>query len=360
MDAGTHQPVSTRDLLTSHPRNLERIKEQPNGYLNQEKPTTEPRKFRERLRKLFALMGSPNAGESANARTKLEDLLKRNNKTWNDLPELLQPEKATQDPKEDEDDQGDNPYTPGDPNKPPPNVLDVIFFTLKKYLYLSDHELVAITLWILHSYTFDKFMTSPRLALLSPVRGCGKTTAIHTLVLLAHHPEKYDDMSAALLCRVVASARVPPTLLLDEGDNALGLARPGPMLSFCNSGHLRSGAFGRVINGRHQRFSTYAPLAVAAIGTLPLQLLQRAIVVKMQRAPRSAQLRTLNLSDPELMTEFGHIRRYLSQWIEQCVLDQNPASPPSSTTAEPTTGERCSALRTLAIEDKKRGSRPSS
>jgi hypothetical protein len=41
------------------------------------------------LRKLHALVGSDNPGERESAWTKLNDLLRRHGKTWNDLPELL-------------------------------------------------------------------------------------------------------------------------------------------------------------------------------------------------------------------------------------------------------------------------------
>lgn len=33
-------------------------------------------------------------------------------------------------------------------------------------------------LWILHGYVFDRFPITPRLALLSPIRACGKTTLL--------------------------------------------------------------------------------------------------------------------------------------------------------------------------------------
>jgi hypothetical protein len=46
--------------------------------------------MRDRLAKLFAMLGSDNAGERENARTLIDEILRKNRKSWNDLTELLQ------------------------------------------------------------------------------------------------------------------------------------------------------------------------------------------------------------------------------------------------------------------------------
>jgi hypothetical protein len=76
---------------------------------------------------------------------------------------------------------------------------------------------LAIALWVLHAYVFDRFNITPRLALLSPVFGCGKTTLLILLELLVSNPARYDNVSAALVYRLLRSAQ-SRTLLLDEGD----------------------------------------------------------------------------------------------------------------------------------------------
>ena len=50
---------------------------------------TDKASLRERLRKLFALMGSDNEHESNAARSKIRELLKKHNLTWNDGMEIL-------------------------------------------------------------------------------------------------------------------------------------------------------------------------------------------------------------------------------------------------------------------------------
>ena len=54
-----------------------------------------------------------------------------------------------------------------------------------------------------------------------------------------------------------------------------------------NSGHHCDGTISRCLDGEERSFSTFAPLALAAIGTLPLPILHRSVVFRMERAPNA-------------------------------------------------------------------------
>jgi hypothetical protein len=283
------------------------------------------KRFREKLGKLFALLGSSNAHESETARRKIDQLLASNRKTWNDLTELLQTGKddgSWNDP--DNSNDAAAPPAGGGAAGPSVNPFDLIYYTLEKYLHVKPHELVAITLWIMHTFVFDRFMITPRLALLSPVRGCGKSTAIDILELLTLKPEKFDHTSPANLYHIIDEKR--PTLLLDEVDN-MDLTTPGPLRSILNSGHKAGGSVGRVARGGSRRFSTFAPVAFGAIGTLPLPLMHRSIIVNMERAPRSANLERFDCRNAEQIAVFDAIYRVLFRWTQQCQLDPDPPMP---------------------------------
>jgi hypothetical protein len=77
----------------------------------------------------------------------------------------------------------------------------------------------------------------------------------------------------------------PLTLLIDEADSFLPEAEE--LREVLNSGYERSGQVIRVVEtqGQHQpiMFRTFAPLALAAIGTLPPTLEDRALPVRLQR-----------------------------------------------------------------------------
>ena len=83
---------------------------------------------------------------------------------------------------------------------------------------------VAVTLWIIHCHAVDAFESTPRLALLSPEKGSGKTRTLEVLALLVPGPMHAVNMTAAALYRVVADQQ--PTLLLDEADTYLGNVAP--------------------------------------------------------------------------------------------------------------------------------------
>ena len=76
-------------------------------------------------------------------------------------------------------------------------LLDEMADALRRYVVMSEHQRVAIALWIVHAYLLDRCMISPRLAVRSPVKGCGKTTLLDVLARLVprlgdrqRHPDR--------------------------------------------------------------------------------------------------------------------------------------------------------------------------
>jgi hypothetical protein len=215
------------------------------------------------LKKLFAMLGSEILGERENARAKLAELLAKNKKTWNDLTELLQ----TGDAQGWQDDDG---IATSGGQRPAP--LDRICRLLEKHLHLTLAQHIAMTLWIAHSFIYSKFSVSPRLALVSPVRGCGKTTALNLTQALAFNARKIDHTTAAVFFRLIDRER--PCILLDEVDNQ-DLPLNAALRSVLNSGHLCNGKVERYLDGEVATFSTFAPMALATIGILPLPFVAR-------------------------------------------------------------------------------------
>jgi hypothetical protein len=126
-----------------------------------------PPKVVRRIRQLHAMLGSSNANEAANAREKLNKLLAEHGLSWNDLSAIF----AATDPHP-----TDAYRTAPQAARPEVNVLDLVLRLVEKHIAVTPDEQMAIALWVLHSYVYDSFVITPRLALLSPVRGCGKTT----------------------------------------------------------------------------------------------------------------------------------------------------------------------------------------
>ena len=118
------------------------------------------------------MIGSSNAGETENARVKLNRLLAKHRLSWNDLPAILAAihntgTTATQ-----------SATQPPATTTSAVNVLDLVVRLVEIHIAVGGEESLVIALWILHTYVFDRFSITPRLTLLSPVRGCGKTLSL--------------------------------------------------------------------------------------------------------------------------------------------------------------------------------------
>jgi hypothetical protein len=275
-----------------------------------------------RVRSLFGQIGSSNANEATTAREKLMKLLADHALSWNDISACVAAA--------DEDDRVHaaqaRHHTPrhGPPSStvaPQYNVLQLVLDLVEMHVAISPEERMATALWILHSYVFGRFDVTPRLGLLSPVRGCGKTTLLILLDLLVSDPYRTDNVTPAAIYYLLE--RQAHTLLIDEGDN-LGLLNNSILRSVFNSGHGRGGGVSRYVAGRARKFPTFAPLAVAAIGLMPLPLLHRAIIINMQRAagPTLTRLDEENPAFPAARAEFR-------KWAATCTLAPDPAMPAS-------------------------------
>jgi putative DNA primase/helicase len=183
---------------------------------------------------------------------------------------------------------------------------------------------VAVTLWILHTHVYDRFQVTPRLAVVSPVRCCGKTVLVELIETLVRKPEKSDTITAAAIYHIIDDRH--RTVLLDEGDNiGLTLAPNGIYRAVLNSGHRRGGCRTILYRGQPRSFSTHAPLLVAGIGRFPLPLMHRAVVIEMQRYDGSGQLKRFTGRDPVIDYIFGRLRSWASE-LKQ--LDAEPQLPP--------------------------------
>jgi Protein of unknown function (DUF3631) len=117
--------------------------------------------------------------------------------------------------------------------------------------------------------------------------------------------------------------RCPRAVLLVDEAEGLDLAHDNVLRSVFNSGHRRGGSINRFVGGRPQRYRTFAPLAIAAIGLLPLPLLHRSVVISMQRS--SAQLKRLD----EASVVFHLARRGIQKWSASVQLTRDPEMPPA-------------------------------
>ncbi|MBB5693525.1 DUF3631 domain-containing protein [Muricoccus pecuniae] len=166
-------------------------------------------------------------------------------------------------------------------------VLDGMARVLMRQVVFDQREADAAALWCAGTFGFEDAPLYPRLAITSPTKRCGKSTLLETVAALSSVPLRVDSASPSSLFRVIESKH--PTLLCDEVD--AWLRQDEAMRGLLNSGFARNGSVMRsspTPDGRgwvETEFSTFAPMALAGIGGLPDTVLDRSIIVRLQRAP---------------------------------------------------------------------------
>jgi hypothetical protein len=98
-------------------------------------------------------------------------------------------------------------------------LLSEVTSAIRRYVVMPDGVAVIVALWVMHTYCFDCFMHSPRLAITSPEKGCGKTTLLDVAACLVERPLSTSNATPSAIFRIVEMAR--PTLLIDEADTFL-------------------------------------------------------------------------------------------------------------------------------------------
>jgi uncharacterized protein DUF3631 len=211
---------------------------------------------------------------------------------------------------------------------PPPNDDDiagaellnaVAAFVGRFVAFPSNAALTAVTLWVAHTHLIDCFENTPRLALLSPEPGSGKTRSLEVLELLCPDPMHVLNASPAAIFRTIQRQR--PTLLLDEVDTVF--TRKGKddehadLRGLLNSGYRAGATIPRCVGPRHdvELFPTFCAVALAGLGDLPDTLMTRSVVIRMRRRAPGETVepfrRRLHRYDGE------DLRDRLTDWTEQ-------------------------------------------
>ena len=115
-------------------------------------------------------------------------------------------------------------------------LLSEMTASVLRYVVMEMGSAEIVASWVLHAHALDAFRISPRLAITSAEKRCGKTTAIDVVQSLAPRPLSTSNTSAAAIFRTIEAAQ--PTLLIDEADTFL--TNSEEIRGVLNSGHRRS------------------------------------------------------------------------------------------------------------------------
>jgi Protein of unknown function (DUF3631) len=145
----------------------------------------------------------------------------------------------------------------------------------------------AVTLWTAATHAQPAWEHAPRLAVVSPLKRCGKSRLLDVVAETCHAPLITVNATIAAVVRSIGAD--PPTLLVDEADTLWGTRKQADanedLRGLLNAGHQRNRPMLRwdVTSRTAEQLDTFAMALLAAIGELPDTIMDRAVVVRMRR-----------------------------------------------------------------------------
>ena len=209
-------------------------------------------------------------------------------------------------------------------------LLDEVAVLLRRFMRFSNEaQVVAVALWVAHTFAYDRFQQSPILAVTSAVMRSGKSRLLDVLELVVHQPWRVVMPSEAVVYRYIAQRH--PTVLLDEVDAifARKATEYEGLRALLNAGNRRGTVVPRVggqgANLKVEEFDVFAPKVLAGIGTLPATVADRAIPIRLERRARRETVERFRRDDVELETE--PLRERLARFMKSAALSARPPVP---------------------------------
>src|SRR6266545_6108218 len=210
------------------------------------------------------------------------------------------------------------------------SLLAELHAALTRYVILPSAEAAdAVTLWIAASHAQPAWEHAPRLAVVSPLKRCGKSRLLDVVAETCWAPLITVNATIAAVVRSIGGD--PPTLLVDEADTLWGSKKQADnnedLRGLLNAGHQRNRPMLRwdVTSRTAERLDTFAMAMLAAIGELPDTIMDRAVVVRMRRrAPgeRVDPYRTRRDAPP-----LNRLRDRLTGWAREHLRELHHAAP---------------------------------
>jgi hypothetical protein len=182
----------------------------------------------------------------------------------------------------------------GVPPIPAPQVVDgarllaELRAAFTRYVVLPSPQAAdAVALWTAATHAQPAWEHAPRLAVVSPLKRCGKSRLLDVVAETCHAPLITVNATIAAVVRSIGAD--PPTLLVDEADTLWGTRKQADanedLRGLLNAGHQRNRPMLRwdVTSRTAEQLDTFAMALLAAIGELPDTIMDRAVVVRMRR-----------------------------------------------------------------------------
>lgn len=172
-------------------------------------------------------------------------------------------------------------------------LLEKLARWVRSYVWLPGGAADAIALWVVATWCVEEIYMAPILSVLSATKQCGKTTLRDLLqhVVRRPHPTSGVGVTPAVFFRLNESIR--PTFLIDEAEKLGGRNVNTELVGLLNDGYRKGATVYRCEANTHkvQSFDAFGFRALFAIRDLWDTVLDRSILLRLERKPRDAKLR---------------------------------------------------------------------
>jgi hypothetical protein len=220
------------------------------------------------------------------------------------------------------------PPIPGTPSGA--GLLEGLHAALTRYvIFPSPQAADAVTLWTAATHAQPAWEHAPRLAVVSPLKRCGKSRLLDVVAETCYGP--LITVNATIAAVVRSIGQDPPTLLVDEADTLWGTRKQADsnedLRGLLNAGHQRNRPMLRwdVTSRTLDQLDTFAMALLAAIGELPDTIMDRAVVIRMRRRAPGEHVqpyRTRRDAPP-----LNQLRDHLTGWARQQLRELQQATP---------------------------------
>ena len=192
-------------------------------------------------------------------------------------------------------------------------LLTEIADLVSTYVHLPTPKASTVALWSVMTWLHARLDLSPFLHLTSATRRCGKSALLEVMGTIVHRPLTTSNATVGAMFRLIE--RDAPTLLLDEIDRRFQSTDAKELIGIINSSQRRETAsIYRCGSGDHEvrSFPTWCPKAFAGIGNLPNTVLDRSVVLRLERRPPGKARARWREHDRD---EVAAIRRRILRWV---------------------------------------------
>jgi Protein of unknown function (DUF3631)/Domain of unknown function (DUF3854) len=179
----------------------------------------------------------------------------------------------------------------------------------------GEHEIVALALFVLHSWALDGAYATPYLHVKSPAKRAGKTRLLEVLALVCRNAIRASSVTGASIFQLVELKR--PTLLIDEVDSIFGARSEHAevLRGVLNDGYRPGGvAIRGTQDGEAREFSTWCPKVLCGLenNSLPDTVTDRCIVITLERKLKSDAVERLR--ERRVADQAQEMRERLEDW----------------------------------------------